>query len=257
MQAKLELGVGNDDALGGRNVARGFVELDADVADAGGQVDADHGHGLFEGDVFVVLAHRRFGRWRVNGLGQAAGVFQACGQLHTAHSLVILVLLPATARQITAHHRLNRDGFEALDQHGAALDLRYFCGAHHALGRFACQVNGANVQAFGAELVKPKQRHLREQHPFARDRLAHDHVKSTDAVRSHHQDAVVTHGVVVTHLASRQQGQGGQSRGVECRGHGETVKQQQKRKRPVEQTTGHSGQLSQAQFTTWANSPRA
>ena len=42
---------------------------------------------------------------------------------------------------------------------------------------------------------------------FARYRFAHHHVKSRNAVRGHHQDAVVAHRVVVSHLASGQQGQ--------------------------------------------------
>ncbi|MCY1548246.1 hypothetical protein D9M68_843420 [compost metagenome] len=80
-------------------------------------------------------------------------------------------------------------------------------------------MDGADVQAVGAELVEPEQRKPGEQLTFAGNRLAHDHVKGADAVAGHHQDAVFADGVVVAHLATRQQGQGGEGRGVQGRGH--------------------------------------
>ena len=69
-------------------------------------------------------------------------------------------------------------------------------------------MDGTQVQTLGTQLVEPEQRHLRQQRPLARDRLTHDHIERTDAVRGHHQDAVGAHRVVVAHLAACQQGQG-------------------------------------------------
>ena len=68
IQAKLKLGVGNDDALGCGDVTRGFVQSHTDGLDALGQVVANHLDHLLVGDVFVVVAHRRFGCWREDGL---------------------------------------------------------------------------------------------------------------------------------------------------------------------------------------------
>ena len=76
---------------------------------------------------------------------------------------------------------------------------------HHALGGVACQMVGHDV----AQLVEPEQRHLRQQRPLARDRLTHDHIERTDAVRGHHQDAVAAHRIVVTHLAAGEKWEGG------------------------------------------------
>ncbi len=149
-----------------------------------------------------MVAHCRLGGRRVNRRGQLGGVLQPGGQLDAAHRLVVLVFLPAAARQIAAHHRFDRQGFEALDQHRAPDHLRHLGGAHHALGRVTGEVDRADVQTLGAQLVKPEQRHLRQQRALAGNRLAHDHVKRTQAVAGDHQDAVVADGVVVAHLAT-------------------------------------------------------
>ena len=189
----------------GRNVAGRFVNGNADVFDARGQVEANHLDCFFKRDVFVVIARSGFGGRCVNGFGQFAGVLQTCGQLDAAHLLTLLVFLPTTARQITAHHGFYGNRFQALDQHRAAFDLRHFCSADHAFGRIAREVNGAQVKTLWAELVEPIQGHLREQHAFARNGLAHDDVKGADAVGGHHQDAVGAHRIVVPDLAASQQ----------------------------------------------------
>ena len=66
-----------------------------------------------------------------------------------------------------------------------------------------------------SQLVKPEQRHLCEQRALARDRLTHDHVERTDAVRRHHQDTVATDRIVVPHLAAGEEGEGGQLGGMD------------------------------------------
>ena len=58
-----------------------------------------------------------------------------------------------------------------------------------------------------SEFFKPEQSHLREQHTFAWNRLAHDDVERADAVRRQHQDAVVAYCIVVAYLATRQERQ--------------------------------------------------
>jgi hypothetical protein len=158
-----------------------------------------------------VLAHRRLGCRGVDGVRQLGGIGQALGQLHTAHRAGLLVLLPAAAREVAAHHGLHWNGLEALHEHGASLHLRHFGGRDHALGHLARQVVGHDV----AQLVEPEQRHAGEQLALAGDRLAHDHVEGRQAVAGHHEDAVLAHGVVVAHLATRQQRQGGQGGGVQ------------------------------------------
>ena len=163
-----------------------------------------------------MVAHLGLGGRRVDGLGQLGGVGQAFGQGNAADRARFLVFLPAAAGQVAAHHGLDQHGLEALDQHGAARDLGHFGGRDHGFGRFAGQVVGADV----AEFVEPEQRHLRQQLALAGDGLAHDHVKGREAVRGHHQDAVIAHGIVVAHLAAREQRQRGNVGSVQGGGTG-------------------------------------
>ena len=228
VQAKLELGVRDDDALGCCDFASGNIKLDADLAHLVRQIGADGLLHLREADVFVVLAHSCLGGRGEDRLWQQAGVVQPWRQGHAAHRLALLVFLPATARQVAPHHSLDRQGLEAFDEHGTPGHLGHFVGTDHALRRVAGQVVGANV----AELVKPEQGHLREQCALAGDSLAHDHVERADAVTGHHQNAVVAHGVVVTDFAASQQGKGreggrvkgGAHAGVEKRGGDEELR---------------------------------
>ncbi len=69
IQAKLKLGVCNDDAFGQRNRRRLGVQLHTDPANLLGQGLPNHLNGLGKGDVLVVLAHRRFGSRREDRLG--------------------------------------------------------------------------------------------------------------------------------------------------------------------------------------------
>ena len=150
-----------------------------------------------------MLTHRRFGSRREDRFRQTAGIVQAFRQRHATHRLAGLVFLPTTASQITTHHRLYRDRLQTLDQHGASGDLLHFICAHNRLRRIPRQMVRANM----SEFFKPEQSHLREQHTLAWNRLTHDDVERADAVRRHHQDAVVTDRIVVAHLATRQERQ--------------------------------------------------
>ena len=174
-------------------------------------VGADQLGDALVGDVLVVLAHRRLGCGREDGLRQRAGVLQARGQRHAADRPGLLVLQPATAGEVAAHHRFHRNRLQAFDQHRAAAHLRDVGGAHHALRRFAGEVVGAEA----AEPVEPEQRHAREQFALAGNRLAHDDVERREPVAGDHQDAVVADRVVVAHLAAGQQRQRGEGCGVQ------------------------------------------
>ena len=123
IQTKLELGVGNDDAFGQRKRSRQLVNLDADFFDLCGEFRTNNLDDLFVAYVFIVLANLRFCRGCKNRLGQLAGIAQPGRQWHTADSLSALVFLPATASQIAAHHRFNRNRLEPLDQHRATFNL--------------------------------------------------------------------------------------------------------------------------------------
>ena len=213
-QAKFKLGIGNDHAFLQGDFGRLLVQADRGVANLRGQLFAHHLHRALVGDVFVVVAHLGLGRRGVDRCGQLGRIGQPRRQGHAANGLAVLVFLPAAARQIAAHHGLDQDRLQALHQHGAVFDLGNFFGRDHALRRFAGQVVGANM----AQLGKPKQRHLGQQLALARNGFAHDHVKGRQAIAGHHQNAVIAHRVVVTHLATRQEGQRSNIGSVQGRG---------------------------------------
>ena len=65
-------------------------------------------------------------------------------------------------------------------------------------------------------LREPPEADLREQDALTRDAVGHDRVEGREAVRSHDEQFVFADGVVVAHLAARQQGQGIEGRRVQC-----------------------------------------
>ena len=65
------------------------------------------------------------------------------------------------------------------------------------------------IRHYAGQLVKPEQRQL------ARNRLPRGHVKRTDAVRRHHQDAIRTHSIVVANFAAREEREGVDLAGVD------------------------------------------
>ena len=64
--------------------------------------------GLFERNVLVVVTGLGLGGRREDRLGQPGGIRQTRRQRHAAHRLRRLVLLPAAAREVATHHRLDR-----------------------------------------------------------------------------------------------------------------------------------------------------
>ena len=63
----------------------GFVNLDAELFDLRGELKAHYFHHLLVADVFVMFARLGLGRWSEDGRRQFAGVFEPCGQCHTAY----------------------------------------------------------------------------------------------------------------------------------------------------------------------------
>ena len=169
-----------------------------------GQIGADRLSRLFEGNVLVVVAGLGLGGRREDRLAAAWLAFFKPGGSSTPHTdCVCLVLLPAAAGEVAAHHGFDRQRLQALDEHRAAPHLRALVGCDHAFGVLAGEVVRHDV----AQPRKPEQRHARQQLALAGDRLAHDHVEGRQAVAGHHQQPVVADGVVVAHLAARQQRQ--------------------------------------------------
>ena len=203
-----------------------------------------------EADVLVVVAGRGLGRPGVKiGSGSLLALLQARRQLHAADRL----RWPGTpSSRCRPGSRAPRPppgiGLSRL----TSIERPVTCGTSAAV----TTLSGASpVRWLGhdvAELAEPEQRHLREQFALARDRLAHDHVEGRQAVAGDHQDAVVADGVVVAHLAAREQRQGGEGR--RCAGRRSWRRSNEKRARRNQRAPRLSPLL---QRTTCASSPLA
>ncbi|KAG0923494.1 hypothetical protein G6F31_019482 [Rhizopus arrhizus] len=152
VQAEFELGVGNDDALGGGELGSFSVQLERDVADALGQFLAHFLDHVREVDVFVVHAEFGLGGGREDGLGQLAGLLQAGGQLDAADGAGGLVVFPAGTDQVAAGNRFHQDRLQALDHDGAAAHLVHFVRGHHVFGLHARGVVRQDV----GQLLQPE-----------------------------------------------------------------------------------------------------
>ncbi len=144
----------------------------------------------------------------VAGVKMGCGSFCACcrplGSSMPQILAGLLVVLPARADDVAAHHRLDGQGLQLLHHHRAALDLRLFVFAlHHALRIDAGELVGNDV----AELAEPEVRHFVEHPPLLRDGVGQDHVEGREPVAHDDQHLVVADAVDVAHLAPAEAGE--------------------------------------------------
>ncbi|ABA49009.1 hypothetical protein BURPS1710b_0998 [Burkholderia pseudomallei 1710b] len=203
VEAELELRVGDDDAARRRVIGRFLVQPDRDVANRRGELGADAPLGFLERDVLVVMAHLGLRGGREDRLGELLRVRQAGRQLDAAHLARRLVVLPAAARQIAAHDRLDEDRLKPLDDDRAPLHLLDLVGGDDRLGRDARQMVRDDVR----EPVEPEVRHLVQHAALVRNRLAHDDVERRQAIGRDDQELVVAERVVVADLAATEERQ--------------------------------------------------
>src|SRR5690606_1244993 len=204
VQAEFELGVGDDDALGGGELRGLGIQAQRHVADAFGHFLADLVDDMGEVDVFVVHAEFGLGRRREERFGQLAGLLQAGRQLDAAQRAGGLVVLPAGTDQVAARHGLDEDRLEALDHHRPAAHLVELVGRHHVFGPHAGGMVGQDVR----QLAQPEFGQLGEHLPLAGNGVVEDHVEGGNAVGGDDEQFVVAHGVHVAHLAATQERQG-------------------------------------------------
>ena len=199
-EAKLELGVSDDDATGRSIVCSSIVNLKSRAAKLLGNVVADELLAAIERDVLVVITELGLGGGRKDGLRNLRGLVQTLGQVDAADGAVLVVGLLARASQVAANDGLDGNGVGLLDQHGAPRQvvrillelLRVVLHVHRD------QVVGHEV----GELVEPERRDSREDLALVRDLVRQDVVKRTDSVARNHQQAVAAI-VDVAYLAVR------------------------------------------------------
>lgn len=189
---EFELGVGEDDALGGCVVAGLRVDVEGHVTERRCNLFANDVECLFEADVFVV-ANVGLGARRVERLFELLAELQAFGENVTADLAGLLVVLPARTHDVTAHDAFDRVTVSLLHDHGATAEVVGVLLEH---SRIFVHVGGDEV-VLHAEVLEPEQRKLVEDFALTRDRGGEHHVKSGKTVASDHQEAVAE----VVHVA--------------------------------------------------------
>jgi len=144
------------------------------IAYALGQVRTDRLHHRIEIDVLVMVADGGLGRGGEDRFGQLLGLAQAVRQLDAADLAGALVVLPATADQVTAGDRLHRDRLELAGDHRAlGVQRRIDTLGQHTGDIDAGQVVGHQVRGLG----EPEVRDLAEHFALAGDRIGQHHVE--------------------------------------------------------------------------------
>lgn len=188
--AKLELGVGNDDATLSGVLGGGVVDLECQLVNLVGKLLVSNLlPGVIRVDVLVMLTSRCLGARRVDGLGELLGHLHASGHRNTVDGTLGLVLLVGTASQVAANNSLDRDDLKFADKHAAVLEL---------LG-LICRDRGGEIKADKVSLevgntlgqdFKPVGRGESQNGALVGDTILHDYIKGRDSVRGHKEQVV-------------------------------------------------------------------
>src|SRR5476651_2631597 len=118
---ELELGVGDDDAVGQRNVTAVDVDDARQPLELSGDVGAQDFPHAADGDVLVMAALGLGGRAEDRRLDHAA-FLESGGKLLAGQGAALGIFAPRRAREIAADHALDREYRAAQAQHGATHD---------------------------------------------------------------------------------------------------------------------------------------
>ncbi len=189
---EFELGVGEDDTLGGGVVAGLGVDVEGHVLKVGRHLFAYDVEGLFEADVFVV-AHVRLGARRVERLFELLAQLQIFGEDVAANLASLLVVLPAGTDDVAADDAFHGMAVSLLHYHGATAEV---VGVLLQDFRVFIHVGGDEV-VLHAKLLEPEERKLVQDLALPWNWGREDHVKCGKTVGSDHQEAVAE----VVHVA--------------------------------------------------------
>src|ERR1019366_4150197 len=197
--AKFKLGVRDDDAARLCVIRSSLVNLHAQLAQLFAEFAARQRHHLIERNVFVVTAAGLNGGGE-NRLRQLVRFAQSRGQLDAADRTVGLVLLPARAGKITAHHALDGDHVGVYHQHGAAMQLR---GIFLQLRWVFAYLRGDEVVGDDAlEELEPEKRELGQHSSLLWYAGGQNVIECRDAIGRHEEQMFVTNLVKVANFSA-------------------------------------------------------
>ena len=203
VKAELELGVGDDDALGQRVISALLIQGDRRIADDFRILQAMAGELLFKdfdaslkADVLVVVADLRLRAGGVNGLRELIALFKAFRKSDPADGAVLLVALPAAAGDIAADDALDGEHSELSAKHAVAVKALLAEEFRHIVHVDADHVVRDDVFC----QIKPETGHLGQNSALLHDLVLQDHVKRGDPVGRHH-DELIADIIDLTYLA--------------------------------------------------------
>ena len=193
VQAEFELRVGDDNTAGESVVGALVVQRKGQVAQffhvflaVAGEEPFHPGGAVFHGDVPVMLADRGFRARRENSFRQFLAFLEPFGQADAANRAVFLIAFPAAARDITADDAFHGNHVQFQGLHAVAGEFRFLEKFRHIVGVRRKHVVRHNV----LREIEPEFAHLVEDSAFLRNWGFQNAVKSGDAVRAHHDQAV-------------------------------------------------------------------
>ncbi len=205
VHAKLELGVGDDDAVPRGVVPACLVDGKAGLPEPLRQIGPERlGHGI-EGDIEIVAGFSLgCGReeWRI----QALAFHQSLRQPLARQGSPMAIFRPGRPRQITAHHTFEGHGRGPPNQHGPARQL----GADASQLRYAVDdfsgSRGDVVRGkYVGQALEPEGTDLSQHCALVRHRLPHHHVERAHPIARDDQKMLVVYLIDLAHLSPAKQ----------------------------------------------------
>ncbi len=185
IETELELGVGDDDALGTGVVRALVVQREGAVSQLlrilfalARELLLEDFDGLFIGDVLVMVTDLRLGGRGVDGFRQLVGLLQALRQFDAADGAVLAVALPAGTGDVTTDDGFDGKHGEFLAEHAVSVELRLTEVLRHVVHIDADHMVRKDV----FRQIEPEFGHLGQDGTLLRDFVLEDDIERGDAV---------------------------------------------------------------------------
>src|SRR5213082_1646273 len=207
-RAELELRVGDDDAAPGGVLPARLVQGEAGPLQLVGVRAAQRPRHVRHGHVLVV-PHLGLGGGREDRGIEPRALDQSPRERLARERAGLLVFRPGGAREVAAHHALERYRRRAADEHGPARQGWAMVAERRHPGHDLVGIGGEEVaRDHRRQPLEPERAELREHRALVWHRLAQHHVERAHAVARHEQQGVGVDLVHLAHFAAPQERQG-------------------------------------------------